>query len=339
MALGMLALVFGVWAGLLRMNWDLPRFQPALPAAHGALMISGFLGTVISLERAFALGYRWCYAAPLFIGIGAGGVIIGSDAGPVLMTLGSLGLVAMFVVILRFQLTLPAILMGLGALSLLAGNSIWLASVGMKAAVPWWAGFLVLTIAGERLELARLLNLSRLKIAAFLASIVLFILGVLLTLIDYGIGMQAAGAGMLALAVWLLFYDVAKSTARATGLTRFIGISLVLGYIWLGATGAIWLAHDGAYYDAMVHALFLGFVISMIFGHAPLIFPALFGVKMPFLRIFYIPLALLHLSLVMRIFGGLSGNFSLIQFGGLFNAVSLALFLANMMLSIWKGRR
>ncbi len=343
MAIGMLVLIFGIWAGLLRLSWALPIVQPALPAAHGALMVSGFLGTFISLERAFALRYRWCYAAPLLTGIGALGVIFGSGIGPVLMTLGSLGLVMMFVVILRFQLTLPASLMGLGALSLFVGNGVWLASMGMKDAVPWWAGFLVLTIAGERLELAQLLHISKPKIAAFLVAIFLFILGIFLTLVDYGSGMRAAGAGMLALAVWLLRYDVAKSTVKGAGLTRFTGICLVSSYFWLGVGGVVWLVYGGAtggpYYDAMLHAIFLGFVFSMIFGHAPLIFPVLFGLKMPFSRAFYIHFAFLHASLAMRVAGGMAGLFPLMRLGGLLNAVALTLFLANTMRSIWKGRR
>lgn len=61
MALGMLALLAGVWAGLLRLGWGLPLLRHTLPTAHGPLMVPGFLGTLISLERAVALGLSRCF--------------------------------------------------------------------------------------------------------------------------------------------------------------------------------------------------------------------------------------------------------------------------------------
>ena len=50
-----LALLAALWAGLLRLGWRLPPLQPQLAGAHGPLMVVGFLGTLIALERAVAL--------------------------------------------------------------------------------------------------------------------------------------------------------------------------------------------------------------------------------------------------------------------------------------------
>ncbi|MCH2222339.1 MAG: hypothetical protein MK097_18745, partial [Dechloromonas sp.] len=50
--LGMLSLVGGVLAGLARLAWEVPAVAAASAGGHGALMISAFFGTVISLERA-----------------------------------------------------------------------------------------------------------------------------------------------------------------------------------------------------------------------------------------------------------------------------------------------
>jgi hypothetical protein len=69
MALGILGLVTGLVARVARMGWlnlTAPHTQ-----WHGPLMVSGFLGTVISLERAIATGKRWAYAAPVLTGVGA----------------------------------------------------------------------------------------------------------------------------------------------------------------------------------------------------------------------------------------------------------------------------
>ena len=53
------ALLAGMWAGLVRIGWSLPTLQPDLVSLHGPLMLGGFLGPVIGLERAVALGRAW----------------------------------------------------------------------------------------------------------------------------------------------------------------------------------------------------------------------------------------------------------------------------------------
>ena len=76
-ALGVLALLAGLWAGLIRIGWPLPPLEPALPLAHGPLMVSGFLGTLIGLERAVALGRPIAYAVPLMSGLGGLALLLG----------------------------------------------------------------------------------------------------------------------------------------------------------------------------------------------------------------------------------------------------------------------
>jgi len=134
------------------------------------LMVCGFLGTLIGVERAVALGAVWPYAAPLLTAVGALALLAGLPAPP-LMTLGSLGLVAIFVVIMRRQWALATVTMALGALLWLVGNAFWLVGWPVAQVVPWWSGFLVLTIAGERLELSRLLRLSVLHYGLFLLAV------------------------------------------------------------------------------------------------------------------------------------------------------------------------
>jgi hypothetical protein len=191
----------------------------------------------------------------------------------------------------------------------------------------------VLTIVGERLELSRLLRLPQSVQMAFVAATGLFAAGLTVSLFDFDIGVRLAGLGMIALALWLGRYDIARRTVRQTGLTRFIAVCLLAGYVWLGVSGVLALLQGGAMagprYDAMLHALFLGFVFSMIFGHAPVIFPGVLGVRVPFQQSFYGHLALLHASLVLRLVGDLAGWLPARQWGGLLNVVALLLFLAN----------
>ena len=76
--------------------------------------------------------------------------------------------------------------------------------------------------------------------------------------------------------------------------------------------------------DAL-HALGLGFIFSMIMGHAPVILPAVARVKLRFGVWFYAPLAALHLSLVVRLGFGLL-DLQVRGTGALLNAAAIALF-------------
>ncbi len=335
LALSILALLAGLWAGLLRLGWSLPPIQPGLYVAHGPLMVCGFLGTLISLERAVALGESWSYAAPISSGAGALAVMIGirDPIGPFLITLGSLGLIANFIAILRRQTALFTITMALGAVAWFIGNCLWLAGIPIIEMFFWWTGFLVLTIVGERLELSRLTGLGEHNHLLFVAGTGSFLTGLVIALPAAALGLRLAGLGMLAMALWLWRYDLARRTVKRQGLTRFIAVNLLAGYFWLGFGGLtwIWFGNDLTtfHYDVMLHSIFLGFVFSMIFAHAPMIFPAVLQRPLPYRRAFYVHSALLHLSLLLRICGDLWVAYAAYQWGGLLNVIALLVFVGN----------
>ena len=335
-----LALLAGMWAGLVRIGWALPPGHPTWVANHGPLMISGFLGTLISLERALALAAvfraRWPYLAPLLSALGGLALLLGLPAmlGQVLLTGGSLGLVIIFAAINRRQLNWPHAVMGLGALTWLMGNGLWWLGRPVYQAVPWWVAFLVLTIAGERLELARVLLLNRAARWTFMASAGVLLAGLVLSLWLPVAGYRVAGLGLAALGAWLLRFDLARRTVRQTGLTRFIAWCLLPGYAWLAFAGGLWVLEaarfgGGPWYDAMLHSVLVGYAFSMIFGHAPLILPAVTGRPMPYHPRFYLHLVLLHTGLVLRVTGDLALLPALRQWGGLLNVVAILLFLAS----------
>ncbi len=334
-----LGLLAGLLAGLLRLGWYVPVPINQLAASHGAFMISGFLGTLICLERAVALSqYRersyLFYLAPLLSGLGVAALLIGMPpvVGRALSTLGALGLVLIFVVIMRMQPTTDHAVMAIGALLWLVGNLMWLAGLPIYRSVPWWAGFLILTIAGERLELGRVLQLKSGVRRFFIGVTAVFLIGLLISLIAYDVGVRVSGTALILLGIWLLRYDLARRNIRRTGLTRFIAACLLPGYIWLIVGGLFWLIYGGQFpagpvYDAMLHTLFLGFVFSMIFGHAPIIFPAVLSVQMAYSPIFYVHLLLLHVSLALRVMGDMLLLLPLRRWGGLLNEVAVVLFL------------
>src|SRR5512143_2647781 len=98
-----IALFAALWAALVRVGWKMPALPVPLAGQHGALMISAFLGTLVSLERAVALRKNWAYAAPAFSALGGLALIVGLpvEIGRSLMALGALGLVMVFGFIYR----------------------------------------------------------------------------------------------------------------------------------------------------------------------------------------------------------------------------------------------
>ena len=340
-----IALIAALWAALIRVGWKVPDLPTPIAGQHGALMISAFLGTLISLERAVALQKKWAYAAPTFSVVGGLALItaLPVEIGRSLIALGSLGLVFIFGFIYRRHPTTDVVTMALGALMWLVGNLLWLFGESIYSAVPWWAGFLILTICGERLELSRVLWLKPISRTFFKIAIGIFTLGLILSMFELELGLRVAGVGLLVLGAWLLRFDIARHTIKKTGLTRFIAACLLPGYGWLIVAGILWsvfgLRSTTLMIDAMLHTIFLGFVFSMIFGHAPIILPALLPVDVTYRSAFYAPLVLMQSALVVRVIADLTLNLTLRQWAGLFNVLAILLFLATMGLSVKRRPR
>ena len=342
--LGFVSLAVGIGAGLVRLGFGFPLPSAALVGLHGPLMVSGFFGTLISLERAVALGSRWAYGGPLFAALGAGALIAGAPpvAGAALLGVASLFLTFASLSVFRRQRAIFTGTLLLGAVSWFVGNLLWRAGAPIAAVVPWWAGFLVLTIAGERLELSRLLPPSRAAQRLFVAIVVLLVAAVAASAFAPA-ALVVAAVTLAALTAWLARYDIARRTVKDKGLTRFIAVSLLSAYAWLGVAAAIALVSGGLFtgpaYDATLHAVFLGFVFSMVFGHAPIILPAVTQFAVRYHPLFYLHLALLHASLALRLAGDLAGLAGWRALGGLLNAVELLVFVVNTVAGVIRARR
>jgi len=341
--IGAAALVVATWAGLARIGWNLGN-PPAIHL-HGPMMALGFLGTVIGMERAVGLGRRWAVAAPAFSAVGVVTLLLGLEEsiGAGLITLSGLVLVAVFVVAYRIQPELHIVIMGLGAVAWVGGGFTWMSSASINRIVPWLAGFLILTIGGERLELTRMAG-PRVKARSWLlAAAVLFLGGIAASAVSLDGGVRVAGLGMLGMAGWLSRFDIARRTIKTAGVTRYMAAAMLAGYAWLTIAGAIWLINGLGVgtlaYDAALHAVFLGFVFSMVFAHAPVIIPAVAGIDLPYHPVFWAPLIVLHGSLVVRILGDLAGVPGVRMWGGMLNAVAILGFLIVVIRSVRSVRR
>ena len=344
LALGFLSLIVGVIVGLVRLGWPLPIPSTELLGLHGPLMISGFLGTVIGLERAVALASRWAYSGPILAGTGGLALVTGapSVAAASLLSAGSLVLVAASWVVVQRQRALFTLTLGAGAVAWSVGNLIWLSGAPLVYVLPWWAGFLVLTIAGERLELSRFRPAPAPAKFAFAAVAVLLLAGIAAWPSGEA-GRMLFAFSLLLISFWLGRYDVALYTVRGSGLPRFTAVCLLSGYLWLAFGALVGLATRGMFfgggYDTTLHSVFLGFVFAMIFGHAPIIFPAVTRFNIPYHPVFYLHLLLLHASLAMRVAGDLGGWVELRRMGALGNALVLLLFIINTVAAVIRGRR
>lgn len=344
LALAIVALLSAVWAGWVRVGWLWPVPIPGFTMIHGPLMVAAFLGTLIALERAVALQRRWLYLGPLLTALAGVWLMTGLDApiGAILIALGSLGFVGIMILILRRQPALHTAVMMTGVCTWFIGNMLWASGFPIYRIVLWWITFLVLTIAGERLELGRLVRLSRFAEGVFVAATAIVLIGDIASLFALDIGTRVAGLGLLSVGSWLLRFDVARRTIRQRGLPRYAASCLLPGFAWLGVGGILALVMGGQAgglkYDAILHSVFLGFVISMIFGHAPIIFPAILGLPIRYMPAFYAHLVLLHASLVLRIIGDLTASPALRMWGGLFNGIAILLFLIVTAYSIRRSR-
>jgi len=342
--LGFVALLAGIGGGLARLAWPMPQAVAQAAAWHGPLMVCGFFGVVISLERAVAVGRAWAYAAPLLAGVGTALALHGLGGwAPLLYLAAGIVLALATLSVLQHQRENFVVMLALAAALWPLGTALWIGGAALHEVLPWWLGFLVLTIAGERLELSRLMPPS----PAALRLFALIVAALLAALAAAPFAAQPAargfGFGLVLLSCWLARCDVARRTVLQRGLTRFIALCLLAGYVGLALGGAVMvlagLRPGTPAYDAALHALLLGFVFSMVFGHAPIIFPAVLRVSLPYHPVFYAPLALLHASVALRLLGDALGAYGLTRWGALGSALALAAFIAVMAAAVLRSRR
>ena len=348
-ALVVAGMVIGIVTGLGRLGLPVPPVADTRVMLHGPILIAGVFGTLIALERAVAmkalLGRTWTFAdlGPVLGGAGLIVLLVNGATTPAiaLMSAGAAVLVAVNLFFLRRSPTLDVFTMVLGAVFLLLADLAWLAERPVPFLTPWWAAFLVLTVVGERLELARLRAHGRAAPAMFAIAVAAYVGALLLMVVDEGLGMRLSGVGMIALAVWLLRYDIALMTIRRSGLPQFVAACLLSGYVWLGIGGAVVLLNEpmfaGFSYDAYLHAVLLGFVFSMVFGHAPIIFPAVIERPIGFSAFAYVPLVVLHFSVALRILADLAEVQAVRQAAGVWTAVSLVLYAIFIVYGLVRG--
>jgi hypothetical protein len=318
----------GIAGGLMRAGFAVSPAPGALAGNallhHAALMLGGFFATVIGIERAVALKARAAFAAPLASGF-AGVLLLAGQAALAAMVLviAALAFVAVNGAIVRRQAAAHTRLLLFAALAWLAGNALFAAGGADMAVFAWWFLFITATIAAERLELTRLTPRPAQAQPMLFAVLAAGVAGAVLSSVSALAGGVLYGVALTALAAWFGAYDIARRTLFTRGLSRYMAVCLLGGYGWLAVAGICWATNALGFpaRDPALHALGLGFIVSMVMAHALVILPAVTRIRLDFTPVFYAPVALLHASLVLRLASETTHTT-----GAALNAAALAVF-------------
>src|SRR5687767_10024767 len=213
-------LIGGIVGGLLRAG--VPVLLPAASAwpgqavlAHAILMICGFLGTVIGIERAVAAKARLAFAAPIASALAGVAALNGalSLAAWLSVCAGWVFVLVNASMLMRQKEPHVGVLL-VGAAAWFIGSLLFAlgGAAHGAAAVPWWFSFLILTIAGERLEMTRLMRRRSGAEVSLYIVVACLLLGAATFSPSPAAGGFIFGAALLALAAWLVCFDIARRT-------------------------------------------------------------------------------------------------------------------------------
>ncbi|GAB2621416.1 hypothetical protein GCM10027035_16960 [Emticicia sediminis] len=326
--LALISMLIGLYVGFVRIGWAFPVSSSLPIPHHGILMTGSFLGTLISVERVAVLKTRWTWFIPILMVSSLFFILFHQNtiAFSVLL-LGSLGYC--FISFQNYQTykLRGDVLMLIGAVFQVIAFTIFFITHSYPMAFAAWMLYLIFTIVGERLNLTRFLPVTKTAIIELYIWLGLILLSSFL----YHFGLAVVvSISLWGIAQWLIRHDIALINIKKQGHFKFLGVALLSAYVWLIITGGLGLLKtDNPYlYDALLHSFFVGFVLTMILAHAPIIFPSLLQIRItPFHPIMYVWLLALHFSLFLRIYGDVFQHYELRKLGGLLNGISFVGYL------------
>ncbi len=345
-AYALISLIAGFTVGLFRLFKDNGTFYlNALSPwyhLHSVFLIFGFLGGLLMTERiAGSAGIR---------GVGAGtfnaSMLLLSIAGVLMLPVGwvyrsallrMLG--ALFLAVGALQFTLLLIRLGrvardYSSFGIMASGTVSLALSAVSSAfrlpdnnfpmILQMLLFPVLFILGERIELTRFSSFAHRKaLTTSVHSLAWF--AVSITALSSAMYMKGLDSYVfaLSLAVMLLLIITAltfamerkrKMQGAATRLQTYLDTGINIAYCWIFFGILLFLMRINGItglYDASIHAIALGFIATFIVAHGPVIFPVVLGRKADISRLSFLPLYMVTLSNIMRVFGDIAGILSL----------------------------
>jgi hypothetical protein len=302
----------------------------------------GLFVTVIGLERAVASGARSALAVPALAAASVGAMVLRLPGVVALSVLAAAGLVVLNVTLLRRSRASYS-WMACGASALvLAGTLRWALGHPIFTVVAAWMAFLVVTIAAERLRWSRTVPVATWARPLLPLLAVLSGIAALAHAFRVDHASQWLGAAFALIALWQLRFDASRDTLTRAGMPGFVATGVRAGALWLLVAGMLLarqpLPPAGPYYDAALHAVFVGQVLSTVFAHSPTMLASVAGIGVPFTSMLYVPLVLLHVTLASRVYGDLADVLWVRRAGSIGNALALALFALTLFGAAWLPR-
>jgi hypothetical protein len=332
-----LALLVGIFR-LMALNFFVTGILVELYALHSIIMVFGFLAVIIMSERVAGVriipGAQKLKAPVMMIPFVTLGVVVETIGYmwqvPTLRFLGAVllmgGCVA-FIETLRFlkrnseaKLSFDFMILSVVSLLLAAMVSAFTIPVDDMGFIMLLLSFPVLFILGERIELTRIVASPksnkgfRRALVTAAASIILFAVGsgerfTMLANVTFLIG------SVLLLVVFLSVLIVENHNLRLLlksprPLQHYVSRHVRVAYGWalIGMFLAVGYALSGFefdLYDPFIHSLTLGFIGTMMLAHGPVILPGVLKRKFNEVKLTMLPLAVLTLSVVLRMGGEL----------------------------------
>ncbi|WP_377938847.1 multicopper oxidase domain-containing protein [Alloscardovia venturai] len=355
------AVVLGTLSAINRSSLGVVTSRAPFADVHGPLMIFGFLGTAISLERAVAFQTggatkpRWGFVAPalgvlgsicilteLVFGVSTlPGTALGWWVIPgVVWTTHMIALSCVYVAIWKRQHSISVLIQLLAAIAGVLGAFIWAYGVSAARATPWWLIFLVLSIIGERLELSHVAFVAPWVEPALIGLSITNLVSLCVLYFDTTIGYVALGVNMGFLLCIMLYNDTAIRTFKLPRFTGFMGRSMLLAYFWGLTAALIWIfvpvGSGSLFADVAIHAIALGFTVSMVIAHVSIIVPAITRRGLPYSPVFFLPLLLLNAGVLLRLIGAIINNTLVWKSGDLVSIIAVfALMLCIIGSAVW----
>lgn len=340
MIFAVINLIAGIWAGLIRLGWELPLTTIAVH--HGAIMVGGFLSTLIALEKAIPLKKNVALIVPVVSALSLIMALPGYyHAGLYFLIAGSAGLFLIqgyYSKLYPRDLSIKLMLVGAGCL--IVGNIMLFKTQFYPSSFPWWMGFVLFTITAERIELSKFLPVSSNAKYLLLSFLALFLVGLLTPF--HSAGKHISAVAMIGIALWMLKHDVMRIGLKKKGLTRFSSVALLIANGWLITDGVLLMVMpDTAYsYDILVHSFFIGYTFAMIFAHGPIILPGVLGLtNKPFHGVLYGWLFLVQGSLLMRLVADSLLNIEWRRFSGLLTTAGILLYFFTLIVLVIRDRQ
>lgn len=300
------AIFLGIWRIAVTRGFNLPPIPESWPP-HGEIMLGGFLASLIMFERMIALPINGLIWVPYVYATSALMLHSGNPFARYIHFAALAGwLLHRWFAYRKFHRWEKPLIESVAFVTLTSALMYPGGFVARPEVALQGLAFPIAVIAVERLEMSFLIKKtgSRLVLIGLIGWCLLWN-----ALSWRGIpNLSVMGFITLLLVASIAFYDATLRVAQKQidGIHKFLRSALMLSYVWLFLAGLTMTASSqissAIFKDVLFHLIGLGFIFTMILGHAPLILSATLG-ELSSKRIPLIPFILFQLGTLLRILG------------------------------------